>query len=65
VIEVDPISEADSVERVELILGLEEAFDVEIPDNEAEKIHTVDQAVELIQRLKAEQNGKNQKNTKQ
>jgi acyl carrier protein len=40
-LEVDPFVEADSLDRVELIMALEEAFDVEIPDNEAEKLRTI------------------------
>jgi len=39
---------ADSLDVVELIMGLEEEFDVEIPDEEAEKIHTVQDAVNYI-----------------
>jgi acyl carrier protein len=40
---------ADSLDRVELVMALEEAFGVEIPDAEAEKIVTVQDAVEYIQ----------------
>jgi acyl carrier protein len=36
---------ADSLDTVELVMALEEAFDMEIPDEEAEKIQTVNQAV--------------------
>jgi acyl carrier protein len=39
---------ADSLDIVELIMALEEAFDLEIPDKEAEKITTVANAVEYI-----------------
>jgi len=39
---------ADSLDIVELIMALEEEFDLEIPDNEAEKITTVNDAVEYI-----------------
>ena len=39
---------ADSLDVVELIMALEEAFDMEIPDTEAEKIITVGDAVEYI-----------------
>ena len=39
---------ADSLDVVELILALEEAFDMEIPDTEAEKIITVNDAVDYI-----------------
>jgi len=39
---------ADSLDIVELIMALEEEFDLEIPDKEAEKITTVGEAVEYI-----------------
>jgi acyl carrier protein len=39
---------ADSLDIVELIMALEEEFDIEIPDNEAEKITCVGDAVEYI-----------------
>lgn len=39
---------ADSLDVVELIMALEEAFDIEIPDTEAEKIVTVRDAVDYI-----------------
>lgn len=39
---------ADSLDVVELVMGLEEEFDVEIPDEDAEKISTVDDAVKYI-----------------
>ncbi|MBK8870888.1 MAG: acyl carrier protein [Elusimicrobia bacterium] len=39
---------ADSLDTVELVMALEEAFDMEIPDEEAEKIQTVTQAVNYI-----------------
>lgn len=39
---------ADSLDIVELIMALEEEFDIEIPDEEAEKILTVGAAVEYI-----------------
>ncbi|MGN1301990.1 MAG: acyl carrier protein [Clostridia bacterium] len=39
---------ADSLDIVELIMALEEEFDLEIPDAEAEKIVTVGDAVEYI-----------------
>ncbi|HMF92447.1 MAG TPA: acyl carrier protein [Candidatus Angelobacter sp.] len=41
---------ADSLDRVELVMALEEAFEVEIPDSDAEKIVTVQDAMEYIQR---------------
>lgn len=39
---------ADSLDVVELIMGLETEFDIEIPDEEAEKISTVGDAVDYI-----------------
>lgn len=39
---------ADSLDIVELIMALEEEFDVEIPDEDAERISTVRDAVEYI-----------------
>jgi len=40
---------ADSLDTVELVMALEEEFGTEIPDEEAEKITTVQQAVDYIQ----------------
>ena len=39
---------ADSLDVVELVMGLEEEFDIEIPDEDAEQIKTVEQAVSYI-----------------
>jgi len=39
---------ADSLDVVELVMGLEEEFDIEIPDEDAEKITTVQEAVSYI-----------------
>ncbi len=39
---------ADSLDTVELVMALEEEFDVEIPDEEAEKIQSVGQAIDYI-----------------
>lgn len=39
---------ADSLDTVELVMALEEEFDIEIPDEAAEKITTVQQAVDYI-----------------
>ena len=39
---------ADSLDTVELVMAFEEAFDIEIPDEDAEKIRTVKDAVDYI-----------------
>ena len=39
---------ADSLDTVELVMALEEEFDIEIPDDAAEKIQTVGQAIDYI-----------------
>jgi len=39
---------ADSLDTVELVMALEEEFETEIPDEEAEKITTVKEAIEYI-----------------
>jgi acyl carrier protein len=39
---------ADSLDTVELVMALEEEFDIEIPDEDAEKIQTVRDAVNYI-----------------
>jgi len=39
---------ADSLDTVELVMALEEEFECEIPDEQAEKITTVQQAVDYI-----------------
>jgi acyl carrier protein len=39
---------ADSLDTVELVMAFEEAFDIEIPDEQAEKIRTVKDAVNYI-----------------
>lgn len=39
---------ADSLDTVELVMALEEEFDCEIPDEEAEKITTVQKAIDYI-----------------
>lgn len=43
---------ADSLDIVELIMALEEAFDLDIPDEQAEKIRTVGDAVTYIKENK-------------
>ena len=45
---------ADSLDTVELVMELEEEFDINIPDDAAEKIQTVGQAVEHIGKAIAE-----------
>ena len=39
---------ADSLDTVELVMELEEEFDINIPDDAAEKIQTVGQAIDFI-----------------
>lgn len=40
---------ADSLDTVELVMAIEEEFSIEIPDEDAEKISTLDQAIQFIQ----------------
>ena len=40
---------ADSLDIVELVMALEEAFELDIPDEDAEKIQTVQQTIDYIQ----------------
>ncbi len=44
---------ADSLDTVELVMELEEEFDVNIPDDAAEKIQTVGQAIEYIEKAQS------------
>ena len=44
---------ADSLDTVELVMALEEAFDIEIPDEVAEQIDTVGKAVDHISKAVA------------
>ena len=44
---------ADSLDTVELIMEFEKEFDIQIPDDQAENIATVDQAVKYIESSKA------------
>ena len=39
---------ADSLDVFQIVMGIEEEFDIEIPAEQAEKISTVEEAVELI-----------------
>jgi len=41
---------ADSLDTVELVMSLEEEFEISIPDDQAEKIQTVGQAIDYIER---------------
>jgi len=43
---------ADSLDTVELVMALEEEFDAEIPDDEAEKITTVQNAIDYVTAIK-------------
>ena len=43
---------ADSLDIVELVMAFEEAFDLDIPDEEAEKIKTVKDAIDYIEAKK-------------
>ena len=40
---------ADSLDTVELVMAFEEAFDIEIPDEDAEKIRTIQDAISYIE----------------
>jgi len=44
---------ADSLDTVELVMALEEEFDTEIPDEEAEKITTVQAAIDFVTNAQA------------
>ena len=44
---------ADSLDTVELIMELEEEFEINIPDDVADKIETVGQAIEFIEKAQA------------
>ena len=44
---------ADSLDTVELVMELEDEFDMSIPDEEAEKLQTVGAAIEYIQKMLA------------
>jgi acyl carrier protein len=45
---------ADSLDTVELVMELEEKFDIEIPDEDAEKIKTVKDAIDYIEKKKSQ-----------
>ena len=44
---------ADSLDVVEMIMALEEKFEIEIPDSDAEKIQTVQDVVDYIEKAKS------------
>lgn len=44
---------ADSLDTVELVMELEEEFDINIPDDAAEKIQTVGQAIDFINKAQS------------
>jgi len=44
---------ADSLDTVELVMALEEEFETEIPDEEAENITTVQQAIDYVNKAEA------------
>ncbi len=43
---------ADSLDTVELVMAFEETFDIEIRDEDAEKLHTVKDAIDYITKVK-------------
>ena len=45
---------ADSLDTVELIMAFEEAFDIEIPDEDAEKMTTVQHVFDYLEKAKSE-----------
>ena len=44
---------ADSLDTVELVMALEEEFDIEIKDEEAEKITTIQEAIDFVEKRAA------------
>ncbi len=44
---------ADSLDAIELVMEFEEEFDIDVPDDDSEKVVTVGDAVNLIERLLA------------
>ena len=48
---------ADSLDIVELVMELEEEFDIQIPDDQAEKIKTVGEAIDYIEKALKDKQG--------
>lgn len=46
---------ADSLDIVELVMAIEEKFEIDIPDEDAENIRTVDDAISFINKVKPAQ----------
>ncbi len=44
---------ADSLDQVELVMGLEEKFDIQVPDDAADKFQTVGQVIDYIKKAQA------------
>ncbi len=42
---------SDSLDQVEIVMRLEDEFDITIPDEQAEKVHTVGEAVDCVNQL--------------
>lgn len=51
---------ADSLDIVEFVMELEEEFDIQIPDDQAEKIKTVGEAIAFIEKVVAEKDKQQQ-----
>jgi acyl carrier protein len=43
---------ADSLDKVELIMNLEEVLEIEIPDDESEQLQTVKEVIEFVKKIK-------------
>lgn len=48
---------ADSLDTVELVMALEEEFETEIPDEDAEKIRTIQEAIDYVKERQAKMQG--------
>lgn len=60
-LQADPFLEIDSLDRVELIMALEEVFDGRVPDNHEKRFRAVRRAIALIDQLEAKQHRKKSK----